>query len=252
MRATYRVLVVEDDRATRKLLHRLLTSLDLDVDLARDGNEGYSLWASNPYDLLLTGCSMPGMDDFELASRIRGVGKRKANRVPIIVVTGSDYGSRCLASPINDFIRKPIADGELRRVLRRWLPGLMQGLEQSDQPSRTTGENRSGSVSASRTAPVLLEDSAIMKSIVKTFVKSMPDYRQALEQACAAGSRQDIAAAAHKLKSAAGFVGGTEVADLCGILEETAHDADCEEITRLGRRIDETVQALGNSLKSLA
>lgn len=244
------VLVVEDDRAIRKLLHRQLTNLGFSVHLARDGSEGYSLWASNPYDLVLTDCSMPKMDGFELASKIRGAGQSRASLVPIIAITGhtADHKSRA-ASGINDFISKPIAAAELRRVLIRWLPDPMQGLEELDRPLGTTPENQSQNVSALR--PIALEDSAIMRSISRTFIKTIPDYLQALGRACAAGSRSDIAAAAHKLKSAAHLVGGTEVANLCKILEESAYGAGSEEIMNLSRRIHETVQVLGNSLKSI-
>lgn len=247
MKADLHALVVEDDRAIRKLLHRQLAALGFCVHLARDGKEGYSLWVNHSYDLVLTDCSMPQMDGFELASKIRDAGRFPASLVPIIAITGltTDCESRS-AAEINDFISKPIEAAELRRVLGRWLPGSIR--DRAEPPGAPPGSTRNRG--ASELDPPMLDDSAIMRSITRTFIKSMPDYLQALGQACAAGSRSDIAAAAHKLKSAAQLVDGGQVAELCKILERRAHDASSEEITMQSRRIHRAMQVLGNSLKS--
>lgn len=239
MKAKFHVLVVEDDRAIRKLLHRQLVAMGMSVHLARDGKEGYTLWANHPYDLVLTDCSMPQMDGFELASKIRSAGRFPASLVPIVAITGlsTDCESRS-ATGINDFISKPVVTDDLHRTIRRWLPGSIPELAETGAPP------------VSERYPVMLSDSAIMRSITGMFIKSIPDYLEALGQATVAGSPTDIAAAAHKLKSAARLVDGNHVAELCETLERRAHGASSEEISMRSIRIHRAARALGNSLKS--
>lgn len=239
MKAKFHVLVVEDDRAIRKLLHRQLAALGFYVHLARDGKEGYELWANHPYDLVLTDCSMPHMDGFELASKIRNAGRSSASLVPIVAITGlpTDYESRS-ATGINDFISKPVVTAELHRSIERWLPGSIPDLAAPVGPP------------ASELCPAMLTDSAIMRSINGTFIKSIPCYLQAFGQPPGLSSATDVAAAAHKLKSAALLVDGKHVAELCESLERRVHGASSEEIMMQSRRIHGAVRALGNSLKS--
>ncbi len=239
VKAKFHVLVVEDDRGIRKLLHRQLVAMGMSVHLARDGKEGYRLWTNYPYDLVLTDCSMPQMDGFELASKIRSAGRFPASLVPIVAITGlaTDCASRS-ATGINDFISKPVVTDELHRTIRRWLPGSTPELAEAGAPP------------VSERYPVMLSDTAIMRSITGTFIKSIPDYLRAIGQASVAGSPSDVAAAAHKLKSAARLVDGNHVAELCETLEKRAHAATSEEIALQSRRIHGAVRALGDSLKS--
>ncbi len=239
MKAKFHVLVVEDDRAIRKLLHRQLATLGISADLARDGKEGYKQWSNHHYDLVLTDCNMPQMDGFELALKIRNAGRSPASLVPIVAITGrtTDCDGRS-ATGINDFIRKPVVTAELHRSIGRWLPGSIPDLAGPVRPP------------APEPCPATLTDSAIMRSINGTFIKSIPEYLHAFGQPSGLSSATEVAAAAHKLKSAARLVDGNHVAELCDTLERQIHGASTEEIMMQSRRIRGAVRALGNSLKS--
>lgn len=239
MKAKFHVLVVEDDRAIRKLLHQQLATLGISADLARDGKEGYKLWAIHHYDLVLTDCRMPQMDGFELASKIRNAGRSPGRHVPIVAITGltKDCDGHS-ATGINDFICKPVVIAELRRTIGRWLPGSLPDSAEPVAPP------------VSAPCPATHTDSAIMRSINVTFLKSIPEYLDVFGRTTGLSSATEVAAAAHKLKSAARLVDGNHVAELCEILERRVHGASSEEITMQSRRIRGAVRALGNSLKS--
>jgi CheY-like chemotaxis protein/HPt (histidine-containing phosphotransfer) domain-containing protein len=248
MNPTWHVLIVEDDHPMRKLLSRQLARLGFQVDLACDGNEGLSLWQREDYDLVLTDFSMPGMDGFEFASKIRTSGRRTARSVPIIAITGytEDVGSRCSAAGITDCIKKPFSAVDLRRLLDRWLPDSKG--HRRDCAEALPGPTSSGFDDAPGAAPGLAEHSAIMRSVTKTFIETIPEYLQALHRASVAGSRPEIVAAAHKLKSAARLVGGDEVAELCEAVEGAGPDMEIAEILRLAEPIPDALRALEHSL----
>lgn len=222
------VLVVEDDGPMRKLLHRQLTALGCEVDIARDGNEGLSLWECNDYDLVLTDFSMPGMDGSELASRIRGSKRGKGRIVPLIAITGKaeDANERLCAVGVTGCISKPFSSVDLRRMLRPWLPGC-------EDPGTTE-----------------VADSAIMRQVTRTFADTIPAYVLELRRARAAGTRSGILDLAHKLKSAARLVGGDEVAELCEAIEAAAEGRNVTKLAELADRVPPALSALEKSLRS--
>jgi len=82
-----RVLVADDDAAISRLLERVLTR-EFDVVTASDGAGALALAKEIRPQLLILDVMMPGMDGFELASKIRLVPELK--NVPIIFLTARD------------------------------------------------------------------------------------------------------------------------------------------------------------------
>jgi two-component system, chemotaxis family, chemotaxis protein CheY len=66
-----RILVVEDDSATRRLYRFLLANSGFTVYEAEDGRVALDQLARYPCDLMITDLNMPRMDGIELISAIR-------------------------------------------------------------------------------------------------------------------------------------------------------------------------------------
>jgi two-component system chemotaxis sensor kinase CheA len=78
-----RVLVVDDSPIIRDLLVELLTAAKLDVHTAADGAEALEVLDRHRVDLVLSDVEMPGIDGFELLTRIRG----RDPELPVVMVT---------------------------------------------------------------------------------------------------------------------------------------------------------------------
>jgi len=101
-----KVLVVDDEREVRQVLHEFLAGRGYDVVQAGSGAEALALLAREPLDLILLDVSMPGMDGVETLKRITAL----ESPVPVIMVTAnSDIGltSKLLALGAADYIPKP-------------------------------------------------------------------------------------------------------------------------------------------------
>ncbi len=84
-----RILIVEDDLSTRKLIEHLLKS---HYDVASVGN-GYEakLWLNSrmtSIDLIITDIEMPQMDGRQLISELKG--SVNLNNIPVIVLSGNE------------------------------------------------------------------------------------------------------------------------------------------------------------------
>ena len=85
----FTVLIVEDDRLIRKLIHDVLARLGFgNILKARDGQEALALLDSKPIDFIICDWRMPHMDGIAFTKKVRASGKAYA-LVPIIMLTGN-------------------------------------------------------------------------------------------------------------------------------------------------------------------
>jgi CheY-like chemotaxis protein len=103
-----RLLAVDDDPISRRAMSFALAKAFRESDLAPDGAAALALAAKQPYDVIFLDVEMPGMDGFELCSRIHETELNRAT--PVVFVTGhNDFESRARATLLGaqDLIAKP-------------------------------------------------------------------------------------------------------------------------------------------------
>lgn len=134
-----RILVVDDDPATRALLRRHLEKVGYAVTEAQNGQTAAHLVGTEPFDLVLLDLVMPVMDGRQALQLIRQ--ERSASDLPVIVATGLTDRQEvvnALTSGANDYVTKPfdfaivLARVRLQLALRRAtreIEGLMHKLE---------------------------------------------------------------------------------------------------------------------------
>jgi light-regulated signal transduction histidine kinase (bacteriophytochrome) len=109
-----RILIVDDEESIRTLLSEMVRSFGYDAEQAWDGYEALAK-VRRHIDLVLLDVTMPGMDGFAVARRIRQ--DAEAGTVPIVMITGmadKEHQLRAVEAGANDFIGKPIDANELR------------------------------------------------------------------------------------------------------------------------------------------
>jgi signal transduction histidine kinase/CheY-like chemotaxis protein len=120
-----RVLVVDDNSVNRRILARQVELAGASTDTAAGGEEALELMRRGRYDLVLADLQMPGMDGFELASRIRAREQEaRLQRVPILAITASaleehELGTREVG--MDGLVTKPVGIEQLRATLDIWL-----------------------------------------------------------------------------------------------------------------------------------
>ena len=119
-RSAIRALIVEDNVDAAEALATLLRLLGHEVEVRYDGASGLEAARRNPPDLVLLDIGLPGMDGYEVASRLRAEPATKGIRI----VALSGYGrhqdrSRSLEAGFDGHLVKPIDLETLRSVLSR-------------------------------------------------------------------------------------------------------------------------------------
>jgi DNA-binding response OmpR family regulator len=122
-----RILVIEDEHKIANSIKKGLEMEGFAVDLAFDGEEGFILATSEPYDAITLDLFLPKMDGVTLAKKLRSDG----NHTPILMLTAkSQVEDRVegLNSGADDYLPKPFAFEELlariKAITRRPKAGL--------------------------------------------------------------------------------------------------------------------------------
>jgi CheY-like chemotaxis protein len=108
------VLVVDDEAISRRAVTYALEKAKLKSVAVEDPQVAYQLLSEKPFDLVFLDVDMPGMNGFELCSKLRGLPQHK--QTPVVFVTGlNDLESRAnsMVSGGSDFIAKPFLFIEL-------------------------------------------------------------------------------------------------------------------------------------------
>lgn len=115
-----KILIVDDDEATRKLLKELLHNFSSNIYNVQTGSEAVELCQEDPtISLILMDIKMPDMDGIEATRIIRQFNKS----VPIIAQTAYTYSEdkeKALNAGCNDYISKPIDFDKLRKIIYKW------------------------------------------------------------------------------------------------------------------------------------
>lgn len=112
-----RILVVDDDRTTRHVLSKVLTSAGFTTSAAKDGVDALALLRTRRFDLLLLDVWMPRMNGLELLAQLR---RRKSR--PRVVVMTSDDAPETLLKAVREhafkYVHKPIESWALLETVR--------------------------------------------------------------------------------------------------------------------------------------
>jgi CheY-like chemotaxis protein/anti-sigma regulatory factor (Ser/Thr protein kinase) len=112
-----RILVVDDDRTTRHVLSKVLTSAGFTTSVAKDGVEALKILRTKRFDLLLLDVWMPRMNGLDLLAQLR---KRKSR--PRVVVMTSDDAPETLLRAVREhafkYVHKPVESPELLQTVR--------------------------------------------------------------------------------------------------------------------------------------
>ena len=81
-----KILIVEDDKDLNPLIATYLKVIGFECDQAYDGVEGFDLFNSGSYDLILSDIMMPRMDGFALARKVREINED----IPFIFLSAKD------------------------------------------------------------------------------------------------------------------------------------------------------------------
>jgi two-component system KDP operon response regulator KdpE len=133
--AGVRILVVDDERAIRRLLNTSLSAHGYTLIEAATGEEAITAVIMQKPDLIILDLGLPDMDGVVVARRLR-----EWSAIPIIVLSVREYDTDKIAAldaGADDYLTKPFSMGELMARIR---VALRHTASEATEPVVSTGE----------------------------------------------------------------------------------------------------------------
>lgn len=135
------ILVADDDETIREALYEFLSE-EHRCQTAESAEEALALLEAEPYDLVLTDISMPGLSGLELL----GHSRQKYPDTPVIIISGiadKAHAEGLIKIGAFDYLLKPFRLKSVERSVKRALEYRMDLLTKS-QPDSTAGNEAAG------------------------------------------------------------------------------------------------------------
>lgn len=245
-----RVLLAEDNPVNQRVSLAQLGELGYNADVARNGLEVLRALERDKYDVIFMDCQMPGLDGYETTRQIRKSPSDRfggLNDPSIYIVAMPAHAmhgdrERCLAAGMNDYVSKPVRDGDLMAVFDRWRHGKPpENPPESPQSasraradkypqshSSQGGEDRAydpnAPVNMKQLRRVSLNDPVKLRDLLSVYFAQFADFLIDLDAAIEAESTEDMEQLVHKCKGASGACGIDAVMPLLAELDVMAHE----------------------------
>jgi HPt (histidine-containing phosphotransfer) domain-containing protein len=122
---------------------------------------------------------------------------------------------------------------------------------ESDAAAKANATTDAGPVDPFALRSVFGDDDATVNEILKDFVAPATSNVGEIDTAFNERSAEDVAMAAHKLKSSARSIGANELADLCQTLETAGKANDWDAIDDAAPRLSDSIQKVVDFINTL-
>lgn len=144
---TQKILIVDDDAASRELLESVLEQSGFKVACAEDGRQALGEFERTRPDLVLLDVQMPYPDGFEVCRKLKS--NPRTRLIPVVLVTAlsaTEDRVRGLESGADDFLSKPVDRSELLARVRSLLSlkAFTDELEQAESVLFTLAQSIEG------------------------------------------------------------------------------------------------------------
>ncbi|MBF0567720.1 MAG: response regulator [Nitrospirae bacterium] len=115
-----RIMIVDDDKTTRKILGLYLTTKGHQPVFAENGLDAIEKLASNEVDIIMTDLNMPYMDGLELTKQLKN--NPAFQSIPILMLTtetDDDEKSKANDAGINAYMVKPVSAETVDTMIRQ-------------------------------------------------------------------------------------------------------------------------------------
>lgn len=257
---TMKVLLVEDNLVNSEVTVDMLAIINIETDVAHNGQHALELFEENQYSLILMDCEMPVMNGFITTQKLRIKEKKlqqqiQKKSVPIIALTAhaiSGAREKCFASGMDDFLSKPFGMDTLHSILYKWLDKDEITVDQAPQPDideSIKSKLNDNSLVDNELAfdSNILDHETLFKlfkkqtgsevnflsKVIDIYLEQSSKLFNELNIACKKSYVEDVRIISHTLKSSSVNVGALALSDVCrevelacecGVIQESVID----------------------------
>jgi two-component system, sensor histidine kinase and response regulator len=216
-----RVLLVEDNHVNQRVAAGLLTRRGHEVVLAQHGAEAVALLKRDAFDVVLMDLQMPVMGGIDATIAIRKRERTSGGHARIVAMTAHALNGdreRCLNAGMDGYLSKPIDPQMLFAVVE---------MENGERTDAAAGAAPAGTPVFDEHALLnrVCGDTELMSEVIRAFLEDVPARLAAIKDAISRRNADDLRAAAHLLKGAAGNLSAIGLFETAHVLERIGAEA---------------------------
>ena len=222
-----KILLVDDDELSRRMMELLLTGEGYNYDTASNGQEAVSAVQSQSFDMVLMDLQMPIMDGFEATRTIRAW-EAENRHTPIVALTAmlfDDEIQNCLGVGMDGCIEKPFNTEQLFQLIESYVNQSTQPIS-SEKLQETKSTDKPMVLDIQGATPRFGENLHAYQDFLKEFIDDLPERIDQFQTVFLSGNYQALADSAHNLKGISASMGAMQLSHLSHILDQTSLGGD--------------------------
>ncbi|MCR5309911.1 MAG: response regulator [Lachnospiraceae bacterium] len=233
-----KILVVDDNSVNLKVAAGIFKAYNIDIDIAKSGDEALKKIRNIKYDIVFMDLIMPEMSGTEALHRLRGLDSPSVSNVPVIALTanaGGNIRDEILAEGFQEYLAKPIKQKYLLKCLTDFLsPDIFKRVakkqENKEETRDITAEENILDVAKGISNIGNNKDSYC--AILNTYYSEGLRKIEALPNELEAGDISLFTTDVHGIKSSSASIGAMAVSAMFKELENAGKQSDLDYIHR--------------------
>jgi PAS domain S-box-containing protein len=236
-----KVLVVEDNETNRFVAGEMLDAQGCDVVMAKDGAEGTEIAELQRFDLILMDLSMPKMNGWDAARRIRATVASKSRHSLIYALTAHalpEEQETVLKAGMQGCLLKPLRAKELDDLLRTVSGNLMEIIGDNTQKKKLP-KNREMIVDfyTSNELHEMLGEN-LFKEKLGAFYKELEAGLDNIRRQLGLENFANVGNTAHKLAGSAAVFGAVQLQYCLVAIERAANGDSTKDVYQLVKKAE--------------
>lgn len=268
-----KILLAEDNAVNKMLALKQLQKWGYRADVVSDGEEILAALSQRSYDVILMDVEMAPMDGFTASLKIQQT-YPPGQRPYIIAITAHDMSGdrqRCLEAGMQDYLTKPLRELDLVKALQRAATQCLTA-----QPRQVSSVTASPVTASPAGQPLKLSDlgdinalpvldqeilnsirnlageaqaASLLKLLATQYLEDAPIFLAEITAALTAQDATQLARAAHNLRSTSANLGGTQLAQICKIIETLGRSQQLQLAQPYQQPLHDLANAFQNALR---
>lgn len=240
-----KILVVDDDVLSQRMMQLLLTREGHHVDTVSSGSEALNAIKRQKYDIVFMDLQMPGMDGIEATHLIRQW-ENGHQHTFIVALTASylpEAGHILFEAGIDNYISKPFELEHIQRLLNYSIKaGLIASpgesvMVKTELPSAEVLNIQKGIEQVGG-------DIDMYRELLRDFVTELPMRLQAIQHSFASMDLVSLSRAAHNLNGISANLGALQLSECARKLDKQSGEGYTESVAQLLQEIQLVVGKL--------
>ncbi len=249
---TKKILFVDDNAITRRVVSSFLENTDYELDTAENGKEAIDLLMSKKFDMIIMDVQMPVMDGFETTKLIRSGSIDNIDPdIPILALTAhAKMGdkTRCLQAGMNGYLSKPVRSSRL-------LEGIASIFNMTIDKSNCATElidcdDGPSYLDIKGTIARFEGDDSLVRDVFSHFLKIVPSHMESIVNSAADSDFEVVINSVMILREMALDVGAGKICQLARDIENINPnkylDSLLSMVARLKRETDTTLAVMSD------